>query len=124
MSPYFGTVSFGCFIENRAFAYLIKFAIITADKFAEILIEFLEYSLPRFIPKSRVFTVFLFSVLEGKIQVRDVRFPVDIVLPLCEWSGCVFEPIEVDQIGHPVLVSANLKLLRFAASPSDVGNSR
>jgi hypothetical protein len=66
------SVSLGQFPVYAYSAYLVKFAIIAADKHAEILVEFLEYPLPRIVPESRIFTVFLASVLEGEIQVCKV----------------------------------------------------
>ena len=88
-------------------AYLIEFTIIAAYKLAEVLIELFQHSLSRLVPESWVFALFLVIVLEGKIEVGDVRFPEDLVFPLLEGSGLVRESVKSYQIGHAsfVLVS-------------------
>jgi hypothetical protein len=106
-------VSLGRSLEYVGSAYMIKFAVIAADKLAEIQIEFREHPLPRVVPEPRIFTLFLTRILEGKIQVRKVRFPRHIVLFLFEGRGLVCESIEGDQVSHTIFLSENMLLRHF-----------
>jgi hypothetical protein len=74
--------------------HLVKLAVKTTHEFAEVLINCRKHPLPRFIPEPRIFALFLVFVLEGEIQVGDVRFPEDVVSTLLEWGGFVGETIE------------------------------
>ena len=80
--------------------YLIEFTIIASHKLTEILVELFQYSLARFVPKSRIFALFLVIVLEGEVQVGDIRFPENFVFALLEGSGLIWESVEPYQIGH------------------------
>jgi hypothetical protein len=81
-------------------AHLVEFTIKAADELTEILVELFQHSLARLVPEPWIFALFLVIVLEGKIQVRNVRFPEDFVFGLLEGSGLVWVSVETYQIGH------------------------